>query len=178
MISELATFGGGCFWCTEAVFQKVNGVLKVESGYSGGQIKNPAYREVCNGTTGHAEVVQITFDNSVVNFQELVRIFFFTHDPTTINRQGNDIGTQYRSVIFYHTNEQKTLSEQVKEALNVSGEFSKPIVTAIEPFTYFYRAEEDHQNYFLNNTSQPYCSFVIKPKVEKFKKMFGKYLTN
>lgn len=174
---ELATFGGGCFWCTEAVFQKVKGVIKVESGYAGGSVKNPAYREVCNGTTGHAEVIQLEFDPTQISYRELVKIFFLTHDPTTLNRQGNDVGTQYRSVIFYHSEEQHKEAVSVKEELLGSEVFEKPIVTEISPFSNFYKAEEYHQNYYLNNSFQPYCSFVITPKLSKFRKSFSNYLT-
>lgn len=170
MEKGIAIFGGGCFWCTEAIFQQVRGVGKVESGYAGGSVKNPAYREVCNGTTGHAEVVKVEFDSSVVSYSELLRIFFNTHDPTTLNRQGNDSGTQYRSVIFYLSDEQKNIAEKIKEELQVK--FTKPVVTEVIPFTGFYRAEDYHQNYFRNNPSQPYCTFVIAPKLEKFEKLF------
>ena len=170
---ETATFGSGCFWCTEAVFQQVDGVIKVESGYSGGKVKNPTYREVCTGLTGHAEVIQLTFDPSKVSFEELLEIFWGTHDPTTLNRQGADEGTQYRSAIFYHTPAQKQLSETYKKKLDESGAFDKPIVTEIVPFTNFYKAEDYHQNYYNLNGSAPYCSFVIQPKLEKFKKVFG-----
>jgi peptide-methionine (S)-S-oxide reductase len=170
---QVATFGSGCFWCTEAVFQQVDGVTKVESGYSGGKVKNPTYREVCTGLTGHAEVIQLTFDPSKVSFEELLEIFWGTHDPTTLNRQGADEGTQYRSAIFYHTPAQKQLSEAYKKKLDESGAFDKPIVTEIVPFTNFYKAEDYHQNYYNLNGSAPYCSFVIQPKMEKFKKVFS-----
>ncbi len=169
---ELATFGAGCFWCVEAIFQRVEGVEKVASGYSGGHVKNPSYKEVCQGTTGHAEVCQLTYDPSVVSYEELLEIFWQTHDPTTLNRQGNDVGTQYRSVIFYHNEDQKMLAEKYKKKLNESGVYKNPIVTTIEPYKSFYVAEDYHQNYFNENGSQPYCSFVIQPKVEKFKKVF------
>ena len=170
---QLATFGSGCFWCTEAIFQDVQGVIKVESGYSGGTVKNPTYKEVCNGTTGHAEVVQITYDAAVVSFDELLEIFWKTHDPTTLNRQGNDVGTQYRSAIFYHNENQKQLAETYKSKLDESGAFDSPIVTEITPFTTFYKAEDYHQNYYNLNGNVPYCTFVIQPKVEKFKKVFA-----
>lgn len=169
---ELATFGAGCFWCVEAVFQRLEGVIKVESGYSGGQIKNPTYREVCSGLTGHAEVCQITYDKTKIGFKDLLEVFWKTHDPTTLNRQGNDSGTQYRSVIFYHNNEQKELAEKYKNELNKSGAWDEPVITEIAPYTSFYKAEDYHQNYFNQNGSEPYCRFVIQPKVEKFEKVF------
>ena len=170
---EKATFGSGCFWCTEAVFQNLEGVESVVSGYSGGHIKNPAYREVCEGRTGHAEVVQITYDPDRVSFDTLLEVFWKTHDPTTLNRQGNDVGTQYRSVIYYHDETQRQLAQDYKEKLNASGAFSDPIVTEISPLDVFYPAEEYHQNYYNNNPGQGYCSFVIRPKVDKFKQVFG-----
>ena len=170
---QVATFGTGCFWCTEAVFQQVDGVVKVESGYSGGKVKNPSYREVCTGTTGHAEVIQLTYDPAKVSFEELLEVFWGTHDPTTLNRQGADEGTQYRSAIFYHTPEQKQLAEAYKKKLDASGAFDNPIVTEITAFTNFYKAEDYHQNYYNLNGSAPYCSFVIRPKLEKFKKVFA-----
>jgi peptide-methionine (S)-S-oxide reductase len=175
---EKATFGTGCFWCTEAVFERLNGVQKVVSGYAGGAVENPTYEEVCSGTTGHAEVTQITYDPKVITYDELLEVFWKTHDPTTLNRQGNDIGPQYRSVIFYHNEEQKKLAEKYKEELNKSGAWDKPIVTEITPFTNFYPAEKYHQNYYDNNPAQPYCSFVITPKVEKFEKVFKDKLKN
>ncbi|MCS6832617.1 MAG: peptide-methionine (S)-S-oxide reductase MsrA, partial [Flammeovirgaceae bacterium] len=168
--TEVATFGAGCFWCVEAVFQRLKGVEKVVSGYSGGAIPNPTYEQVCTGTTGHAEVCQITFNPDQIRFEELLEVFWQTHDPTTLNRQGNDVGTQYRSVIFYHTPQQKEIAEKYKKSLDASGVFSKPIVTEISPFTAFYPAESYHQNYFNNNPYQPYCRFVVQPKVDKFKK--------
>ena len=171
-----ATFGSGCFWCTEAVFQDLAGVESVVSGYAGGHIKNPAYREVCEGRTGHAEVVQITYDPEVISFETLLEVFWKTHDPTTLNRQGNDVGTQYRSVIYYHDEEQKELAQQYKDKLNASGAFSNPIVTEISLMDTFYAAEAYHQNYFKNNPGQGYCSFVIRPKVDKFKQVFGNKL--
>lgn len=170
---QVATFGSGCFWCTEAVFQQVDGVTKVESGYSGGKVKNPTYREVCTGMTGHAEVIQLTYDPAKVSFEELLEIFWQTHDPTTLNRQGADVGTQYRSAIFYHNAGQKELAEAYKKKLDESGAFDNPIVTEITPFSEFYKAEDYHQNYYNLNGSAPYCSFVIKPKLEKFKKVFS-----
>ncbi len=169
---ETATFGAGCFWCVEAVFLNLKGVESVISGYSGGHIKNPAYREVCNGNTGHAEVAQITYDPEVISFTELLEVFWQTHDPTTLNRQGNDVGTQYRSAIFYHNEEQKKLAEKFKKELDASDAFDAPIVTEISPLINFYEAEDYHQNYFNNNPSQPYCAMLIRPKVDKFKKVF------
>lgn len=169
---DTATFGAGCFWCVEAVFQQLEGVIKVESGYSGGHVKNPAYREVCNGTTGHAEVCQITYDKSKIGFKDLLEVFWKTHDPTTLNYQGNDHGTQYRSVIFYHNAEQKELAEKYKAELNKSGAWDNPVVTEISPYTAFYKAEDYHQNYFNQNGGEPYCRYVIQPKVEKFQKVF------
>lgn len=167
-----ATFGSGCFWCTEAVFERLNGVHSVVSGYSGGSVENPTYEEVCNGTTGHAEVTQITYDPDVITFDELLEVFWKTHDPTTLNRQGNDIGTQYRSVIFYQDEEQKKLAEKYKEELDRSGAWDKPIVTEISPLTNFFKAEDYHQDYYQNNPNQGYCAFVIAPKVDKFEKVF------
>jgi peptide-methionine (S)-S-oxide reductase len=169
---DTATFAGGCFWCVEAQFQLLKGVVKVESGYSGGHVKNPSYREVCNGTTGHAEVTQVYFDRSLITYEELLEAFWQAHDPTTLNRQGNDVGTQYRSAIFYHNPEQKKLAEEYKKKLDASGAFNGPIVTEITPFSVFYKAENYHQDYFELNGSEPYCQFVISPKVDKFKKVF------
>tara|TARA_R110000868_G_scaffold191884_2_gene436176 strand:+ start:350 stop:877 length:528 start_codon:yes stop_codon:yes gene_type:complete len=170
---EKATFGNGCFWCTEAIFQNLKGVEKVESGYTGGKVKKPTYKEVCSGLTGHAEVIQITFDPKVISFEELLEVFWNTHDPTTLNRQGNDVGTQYRSAIFYHNEEQKDLAEKYKVQLDLSNTWSDPVVTEISLIGVFYPAEDYHQNYFKLNGSQPYCSFVVRPKVEKFLKKFG-----
>jgi peptide-methionine (S)-S-oxide reductase len=167
-----AVFGTGCFWCTEAVFQTMEGVSEVVSGYSGGAIDNPTYREVCNGTTGHAECVRITYDPAKVTYTELLEAFFRSHDPTTLNRQGNDVGTQYRSVIFYQNEEQRQWAETAKAELNRSGAYSNPIVTEISPAETFYPAEAYHQNYFKNNPSQGYCTFVIAPKLDKFKSVF------
>ncbi len=169
---ETATFGSGCFWCTEAVFQQLQGVHSVTSGYSGGHVKNPTYREVCTGTTGHAEVVQVTYDPQVITYEELLEVFWKTHDPTTPNQQGNDIGPQYRSVIFYHNDEQRRLAEHYKQKLDASGAFAAPIVTEIAPFTEFYPAEDYHQRYYELNPDQMYCRFVIAPKIEKFQKVF------
>jgi len=171
--SETATFANGCFWCTEAVFQQLKGVEKVTPGYSGGHVENPTYEQVCNKDTGHAECLQIDYDPAQISFDELLEVFWKTHDPTTLNRQGNDVGPQYRSVIFYHNEEQKEKAEKYKAALNASGVFNSPIVTTIEPFTVFYPAESYHENYYLNHTSQPYCYYVIKPKMEKLKKVFA-----
>lgn len=170
--TDTATFGAGCFWCVEAVFQEMKGVIKVTSGYSGGTVKNPSYKEVCTGLTGHAEVCQIVYNPTEVSFKELLEAFWQTHDPTTINRQGNDAGTQYRSVIFYHNESQKELATKYKAELDKSGAFSKPIVTAIDPFTVFYPAENYHQNYYNQNGDAPYCQYIIQPKVEKFRKVF------
>ena len=169
---DTATFGAGCFWCVEAVFQQLKGVISVKSGYSGGTIKNPAYREVCEGTTGHAEVCQIVYDPKEISFKDLLEAFWQTHDPTTLNRQGNDFGTQYRSVIFYHNDAQKETALKYKKELDLSGAFEKPIITAVDPFTVFYPAEDYHQNYYNLNGDQPYCSYMIRPKLEKFKKAF------
>lgn len=173
---EIVTFGEGCFWCSEAIFQRVRGVLKVESGYSGGSVPNPTYEAVCTGKTGHAEVVQITFDPKIISFQELLEIFFSTHDPTTLNRQGADVGTQYRSVIFYHNEEQKKIAEEMIKKLNESKIWDSPIVTEVSKFKNFYKAEDYHQNYYNNNQFQPYCNFVISPKLEKLKKYFSNKL--
>jgi peptide-methionine (S)-S-oxide reductase len=170
---EIATLANGCFWCTEAVFQQLKGVEKVTSGYSGGHVKNPTYEEVCGKQTGHAECLKIEYDPSVISFDELLEVFWETHDPTTLNRQGNDVGPQYRSVVFYQNEEQKEKAEKYKEALNKSGAFDKPIVTAIEPFTNFYPAEAVHKDYYKNNPNQPYCYYVIRPKLEKLKKVFA-----
>jgi peptide-methionine (S)-S-oxide reductase len=170
--TDTATFGTGCFWCTEAVFQQLDGVLKVTSGYSGGNVANPTYEQVCTKTTGHAEVCQIIYDPSKISYDELLEVFWQTHDPTTLNRQGNDAGPQYRSVIFYHNDEQRRKSEHYKAELDKSGAFGNPIVTAIEAYKNFYPAENYHQNYYNNNGSQPYCYYVIRPKLEKFQKVF------
>ncbi len=169
---EEATLGGGCFWCTEAVYKELNGVVDVKPGYSGGHVKNPSYREVCTGNTGHAEVVQIKFDPEKVSFSEILEVFFLTHDPTTLNRQGNDVGTQYRSAIFYHSEEQKQTAEKIISQLEKEKVYKDPIVTEVTPFTSFYVAEDYHINYFERNKNQPYCQFVVAPKVEKFEKIF------
>lgn len=175
---ELATFAGGCFWCTEALFLEIDGVKSVVSGYIGGKNPNPTYKEVCSGTTGHAEAVQITFDPEKVSFGELLEIFFATHDPTTLNRQGADVGTQYRSEVFYHSEDQKTLTEEYIGLLNSEGTygFGKKVVTRVSKATTFYPAEDYHQNYYAQNTSQPYCSFVITPKINKLKEKFKEKL--
>jgi peptide-methionine (S)-S-oxide reductase len=169
---ETATFGSGCFWCSEAIFERVKGVISVISGYSGGTVENPTYEQVCSGKTGHAEAIQITYNPKVVSYPELLEIFWRTHDPTTLNRQGNDVGTQYRSVIFYHNENQKKLAEEYKKKLDESGAWGNPIVTEISPYKNFYKAENYHQDYYENNPNQGYCSFVIAPKVEKFEKVF------
>ena len=169
---ETATLGGGCFWCVEAIYQDVIGVHKVVSGYAGGAIENPTYQQVCSGTTGHAEVAQIVFDPAVISFEEILFIFWCTHDPTTLNRQGNDVGTQYRSVIFYHDEQQKSIAERSKAETEASDLWPDPIVTEIAPLTIFYEGEDYHQNYFVENPYQPYCIFVINPKVQKFRKSF------
>ncbi len=169
---EVATFGGGCFWCTEAFFDQLEGVSKVESGYSGGQTKNPTYKEICTGTTGHAEVIHITFDSTKIAFTELLDIFFNTHNPTTLNRQGADVGTQYRSVVFYHNESQKTAAIDMITALEKNEIFNDKIVTEVTPFEKFYVAENYHQDYFQNNRSQGYCQVVINPKYEKFQKQY------
>lgn len=169
---KLATFGAGCFWCVEAVFQQLDGVEKVVSGYSGGQTDHPTYEQVCTGTTGHAEVCQITYDPEKISYDQLLEVFWKTHDPTTWNRQGNDIGTQYRSVVFYHDEEQKKLAESYKGKLDAERIWDRPIITEIVPFKKFWPAEDYHQNYYANNPGRGYCSLVITPKVEKFRKIF------
>jgi peptide-methionine (S)-S-oxide reductase len=169
---QKATFGSGCFWCTEAVFERLNGVHSVVSGYAGGTVDNPTYEEICNGNTGHAEVTQITYDGAVITYDELLEVFWKTHDPTTINKQGNDVGPQYRSVIFYHSEEQKNLAEKYKEELSKSDAWDNPIVTEISPLTNYFEAEDYHQDYYKNNPNQGYCTFVIAPKIEKFEKVF------
>lgn len=173
---ETITLGAGCFWCVEAIYSRINGVISVTSGYSGGNTENPSYNDVCTGKTGHAEVIQVIYDPTVIPLAKILEVYFKTHDPTTLNRQGADSGTQYRSVIFYHTDEQKRVAQEVKDLLDKSGIWSDPIVTAIEPFKSFYRAESYHQDYFENNAEQSYCRMVINPKVEKFEKLFREYL--
>lgn len=170
--TDTATFGAGCFWCTEAVFSELNGVLKVTSGYSGGTKANPTYEEVTSKTTGHAEVTQIVFDPTVITFDELLEVFWQTHDPTTLNRQGADVGPQYRSVVFYHDAQQKQKAEGYKADLNKSGAFSAPVITEISPYKAFYAAEEYHQKFYQNNPNYGYCTYVIKPKLDKFEKVF------
>lgn len=164
---QTTTLGSGCFWCTEAVFQDIEGIESVVSGYSGGNVENPTYEEVCGGDTGHAEVVQIRFNPEKISYEEILKLFFKSHDPTTLNRQGNDVGTQYRSVIFYHNKEQRRIAENMKKGLDKSGRFEDPIVTEIAPFEKFYKAEDYHQNYFNNNPDAAYCQAVIRPKLEK-----------
>lgn len=175
--TDTATFATGCFWCTEAIFESLNGVLKVTSGYTGGHVKNPTYKEVCGGETGHAECVQVVYEPNKITYDELLEVFFEVHDPTSLNRQGADVGTQYRSAIFYHNDDQKMKAEYYKNELNKNGAFDKPIVTEISPVSVFYTAEDYHQEYYENNkNSNPYCSVVIRPKMEKFKKVFGNKL--
>ena len=169
---ETITLGSGCFWCTEAIYQRLEGVVKVTSGYSGGHIENPTYEQVCDKNTGHVELAKIVFDPTVVSIDEILEIFWKTHDPTTLDQQGNDVGPQYKSVIYYVTETQKQVAQKYKEALDKSGAFSAPIVTTIEPFKNYYPAENYHQNYYNNNTNQGYCRFVIAPKLEKFEKVF------
>ena len=170
--TELATLAGGCFWCLEAVYKELRGVSRVVSGYAGGHVESPTYREVCDGTTGHAEVVQVTFDPSAVSYKELLEVFFTIHDPTTLNRQGADVGTQYRSAVFYHTPEQREAAEQVIAEMTAARVWDAPIVTEVAPLDKFYPAEDYHQNYFEKNPTQPYCSAVVAPKVSKFRKLF------
>ncbi len=169
---ETITLGSGCFWCTEAIFQNLEGIISLTSGYSGGTIENPTYEDVCSGTTNYAEVIQVTFDTTKISLPEILEVFWKTHDPTTLNRQGNDIGTQYRSVIFYHNSNQKKIAAELKQKLEEEKIYNKPIVTEITEFNNFYKAENYHQNYYEQNKKKPYCSFVITPKIEKFKKIF------
>ena len=171
MAIETATLGGGCFWCTEAVFQQLHGVQTVESGYTGGSVINPSYEAVCSGTTGHAEVVRLAFDNAVVSYREVLEVFFTIHDPTTLNRQGADVGTQYRSVIYYHSPQQRDIAQQVIAAM--ANVWDAPIVTELSPETTYYKAEDYHQNYFVQHPLQGYCAFVVEPKVAKFRKTFA-----
>jgi peptide-methionine (S)-S-oxide reductase len=170
---QTAVFGGGCFWCIEAVFNRLTGVKSAVSGYMGGHVDNPSYRQVCNGDTGHVEVVQVTFDPTQISYRDLLEVFFSVHDPTTVNRQGNDVGEQYRSVIFYMNEEQEQQAEETIATLNAAKEFPEPIVTSVEPAAKFYPAEDYHQLYYDNNATQPYCQFVIAPKLRKFEKKFG-----
>ena len=169
---DTITLGGGCFWCVEAVYEMLDGVIKVESGYSGGTVKNPSYREVSTGRTGHAEVAQITFDNSKTSVEEILKVFFTVHDPTTLNRQGADVGTQYRSVIFYRNEHQRSIARSIIDALNNEHVYENPVVTQLVPFTAFYKAEDYHQDYYNQNKEAPYCRMVIQPKLEKFEKLF------
>jgi peptide-methionine (S)-S-oxide reductase len=175
---ETATLAGGCFWCLEAIYDELNGVISVESGYSGGQVHNPSYQEVCEGTTGHAEVVQITFDPEIISFQDLLNIFFTIHDPTTLNRQGADVGTQYRSAIFYHDESQENIARRVIQEVSDSGIWGNPIVTQVEQFGELFIAKDYHQEYFAKNPSQPYCRAVVSPKVLKFRSKFKHLLKN
>jgi peptide-methionine (S)-S-oxide reductase len=170
---ETATLAAGCFWCVEAVFDDLKGVQEVVSGYSGGHTENPSYRQVCDGDTGHAEVAEIKFDPSVISFKDVLRVFFSVHDPTTLNRQGNDIGTQYRSAIFYHNDDQKRDAEEVIKEITDEGVYDEPIVTEVVPFEKFWPAEDYHQEYFANNPNQPYCQAVVSPKVRKFRQKFA-----
>lgn len=170
--TELATLGGGCFWCTEAVFNQLKGVERVESGYSGGTVANPTYEQISTGTTGHAEAIQITFDPDVISFKELLQIFFTTHDPTTLNRQGPDVGTQYRSVIFYSDDRQKAISEEVMKEISEERVWNAPIVTHLEPLTAFYKAEDYHKDYYKRNPDQLYCRLVITPKIDKLQQLY------
>lgn len=173
---QKATLGAGCFWCIEAVFQQIKGVNEVISGYTGGKVKDPSYREICGGRTGHAEVAQITFDSTIITFEEILQVFWTCHDPTTLNRQGADVGTQYRSAIFYHDEAQRQTAEESKKTLDNSGAFDDPVVTEITALGAFYKAEDAHQNYYNSNREQPYCQFVVKPKVEKIKRVFAERL--
>ena len=169
---ETITLGGGCYWCVEAVYENLDGVKSVVSGFSGGKVANPTYEDVCTGTTGHAEVVQVTYDKTKTDINEIFQVFFTVHNPTTLNRQGADVGTQYRSVIFYKTEEQKKAAQSIIAELNKAKVYNNPIVTKVEPFKVFYKAEDYHQNYYANNKNQPYCKMVIQPKIEKFEKVF------
>ncbi len=174
--TEVATLAGGCFWCIEAIFAELRGVSRVESGYSGGSVPNPTYRQVCTGETGHAEVVQISFDPTLVSFRELLKVFFSVHDPTTLNRQGADVGPQYRSAIFYHSEDQRRIAEEVIQELTASRTWPAPIVTEVVPFRAFYKAEDYHQEYFKQHGDQPYCRLVIAPKLAKFRDKYGEQL--
>lgn len=176
MEKSQAVFGAGCFWCVEAIFQNLKGVESVESGYSGGEIKNPSYKEVCMGVTGHAEVVKVTFNPEVISYKKLLEVFFQTHDPTTLNKQGADVGTQYRSVIFYENNSQKEAAESAKKAADSSEIWNDPIVTSVEPLKNYYPAEDGHQNYYNQHGDQPYCNLVIRPKMDKFRAKFDELL--
>lgn len=171
-----ATFGAGCFWCVEAIFQDLKGVISVESGYAGGKIKDPTYKEICSGLTGHAEVIRIKFNPTIITYADLVRVLMVVHDPTTLNRQGNDVGSQYRSVVFFHSKEQKEVAERIKKEFNLKKIYDSPIVTAIEPLTNYYPAEQYHQNYYKDNPNQGYCKAVIAPKILKFRKHYQNLL--
>jgi methionine-S-sulfoxide reductase len=173
--NDTITLGGGCYWCVEAVYELMDGVVDVSAGFTGGHRKNPSYEEVCLGTTGHAEVAQIIFDSTQTSVQEILKVFFTVHDPTTLNRQGNDVGTQYRSAIYYHSIKQKEIAQTIIRELNDSKAYSSEIVTKVAPLTIFYRAKEDHQDYYENNSEDAYCRMVIQPKIEKFEKVFKKY---
>jgi methionine-S-sulfoxide reductase len=173
--NDTITLGGGCYWCVEAVYERLDGVVDVYSGFSGGSIENPTYEQVCSGRTGHAEVVQIAFDSTLTSVKDILEVFFVVHDPTTLNKQGHDLGTQYRSVIFYHSDEQKAIAKEVIAALEKEKVFNSPIVTAVQPMTVFYEAEDYHQDYYAKNPDQSYCQLVVRPKVEKFEKVFGKH---
>ena len=173
---EMTTLGGGCFWCVEAVYQELQGVQSAVSGYAGGAVENPTYYQVCNGTTGHAEVVQITFDPKIITFEDILYVFWRTHDPTTLNRQGYDVGTQYRSIILYHSEQQRAIAEKSKRDTDASGLWPNPIVTEISPFTTFYKAEDYHQNFYRDNPYQPYCRAIIDPKITKLRKEFREKL--
>ena len=173
MAQEIATLGGGCFWCLEAVYQEMQGVTRVESGYMGGHLDNPSYRDVCTGRTGHIEVVQVTFDPEIASYRDILEVFFAIHDPTSRDRQGNDAGSQYRSAIFYHDDRQRATAQDLMRELEAEGAYSRPIVTELRPASTFYRAEDYHQDYFRNNPEQPYCSYVVSPKVQKFRQKFA-----
>jgi peptide-methionine (S)-S-oxide reductase len=175
---ELTTLGGGCFWCVEAVYQELQGVQSAVSGYAGGTVDNPTYYQVCSGTTGHAEVVQITFDPKIISFEDILYVFWRTHDPTTLNRQGYDVGTQYRSIILYHSEQQRAIAEQSKHDTDASGLWPSPIITEISPFTTFYKAEDYHQNFYRDNPYQPYCLAIIDPKISKLRKELREKLKN
>jgi peptide-methionine (S)-S-oxide reductase len=169
---EIATFGGGCFWCLEAIYNELKGIIKVESGYAGGTVPNPTYEQVCTGTTGHAEVIQITYDSNLITFKEILNIFFTMHDPTTLNRQGNDVGTQYRSIILYHNQNQKQIAEQVIKENTQARIWNNSIVTQLEPYQTFYKAEDYHQEYYKKNPEQTYCKIIIDPKISKLRKQY------
>lgn len=175
---EVATLGGGCFWCLEAIYNELKGIIKVESGYAGGTVPDPTYKQVCTGTTGHAEVIQITYNPNIITFKEILQIFFTMHDPTTLNRQGNDVGTQYHSTIIYHNKNQKQTAEQVIKEITQARIWNNPIVTQIEPYNIFYKAEEYHQEYYIKNPEQSYCRIIIVPKIAKLRKQYFDKLKN